>query len=44
MLAIALLIIGAALCVAGATVIYWPAALIVAGVLFLAAGVDLSRP
>lgn len=44
MLAIALLSIGAVLCVAGAAVIYWPAALIVAGLLLLVAGADLSRP
>lgn len=43
MLAIALLIIGACLSVAGAAIIYWPSALVVAGLLALAAGTDLTR-
>jgi hypothetical protein len=37
----ALVLIGAALIVAGTSIAYWPAGLIVAGVLFLFAGVDL---
>ena len=44
MLAIALLLVGAVLVVAGASVIYWPAGLISAGLLALFAGVDLGRP
>lgn len=43
MLAIALMLIGAALVVAGASVIYWPAGVICAGLLTLAAGADLGR-
>jgi hypothetical protein len=39
--AAALVLIGAALIVAGTALTYWPAGLIVAGVLFLFAGVDL---
>ena len=42
--ALVLLIIGALLVAVGAAVIYWPAGLIVAGLLLLAGGVDLSRP
>lgn len=44
MLAIALMLIGATLTVVGASVIYWPAGLICAGLLTLLAGADLSRP
>lgn len=39
----ALVLIGAALLVGGTTVVYWPLGLIVAGLLCIAAGVDL-RP
>ena len=44
MLALALLIVGAALVVAGTAALDPTAAVIVAGLLALAAGVDLSRP
>ncbi len=37
------LVLGFALLVAGVGFIYWPAALVVAGALCIAAGVDVSR-
>lgn len=43
-MAVALLTIGALLIVAGTAVIYWPAAIVAAGVLCVLAGVDLARP
>lgn len=44
MVAVACLAIGAALVVAGVALIYWPAGLILAGLILLAAGVDLASP
>lgn len=41
-MALLLLLLGAALVVAGAAVIYWPCGLIAAGVMLLVAGVDLA--
>lgn len=43
-MAAVLFVIGIALTVAGVAVSYWPAALIVAGVIALAVAVDLGRP
>jgi hypothetical protein len=40
--AVALIAIGALLTVAGIAVIFWPAAVVTAGVLLMAAGVDLT--
>lgn len=42
-MAVVLLIVGAVLLTAGATLIFWPAGVCVAGLLSLAAGVDMAR-
>lgn len=39
---LALMLVGAFLMIAGTAIIYWPAALVVAGALVLAAGIDLT--
>lgn len=44
MLAIVVMAIGALLIVAGAALIFWPAAVVVAGVILLTVGADLARP
>lgn len=43
-MAAVLLVVGALLVLAGTAVLFWPVALIVGGLLCLAAGVDLARP
>ena len=42
-MALVLIVLGAAVTVAGAALIFWKAGLVVAGVLLIAGGVDLAR-